>query len=349
MIFRRYTSISIYISIIFVCAFLALFNGFLMIVKFENKVRREQKYLYRYEAEVYLVTDEIFPKQLLRLTEGIKECNIIIEGLRFFYDGWNGIYKPDIYLVENENLQFPVKNNIKHIPNGGIIVPDNVPISGKILKCHGVEIQIADYIDTNAFSDGAGTFLLNAEDYFEIFPDVITKGELCMRVVSNKENVYNTCQVLKENLEKYFPDCQIVLQEIEREMPGLSDALMNETVLNSFLLYGFALINSMIISYYWVNIRRREIAIRKAYGSNNLTIGFLLERELLMIVGIAAIIAFGMEVVFQLAMGDSEDIFTYMSIGLGYLVLIILSTLFAMIIPMRSIMKIQPSEGVKLC
>lgn len=349
MVFKRFTSISVYISIIFICTFLTLFNAFLMIVRFENRIKREQNYAYRYVKEIHLITDKVSSEQLLKLKEGITDCDIIIKGPVFYFDGWEGVYKPDIYLLENEDLPYPIKNGLNRISGGGIVVPDNIREELSKIKCHGIELRVLDSIDNNEYSDGTSLFLLHAEDYFRIFPDEISTDEMCLRIVSNKEDVYSACQVLEDNLDKYIPDCQMIVQEKEKEGQGILGILKYETVWNSFLVYGFALINVMIISFYWVNVRRREIAIRKAYGANNLSVVILLEKELLMVIGSAAILAFGLGIVSQLAMGETDEIVIYMGVGIGYLILIILALLFAMIIPMRSIMKIQPSEGVKLC
>ena len=54
----------------------------------------------------------------------------------------------------------------------------------------------------------------------------------------------------------------------------------NEQTILGILLYLFAVINVTIVSYYWINVRKRELAIRKAFGQTNMEIILMLIKRI---------------------------------------------------------------------
>ena len=148
-------------------------------------------------------------------------------------------------------------------------------------------------------------------------------------------------------IQKKYPNSYISYDEIERNSTIFSGLFSGKTILG-LLLYLFALLNVMIISFYWVNVRKREVAIRKAYGATNQEIIVLLLKEMLIIITISAVIAFLIQMLIQVIMRNGVMFSDWIMISLFYLGMVIMAALVSILIPMRYILKIQPAEGVKL-
>lgn len=348
MVIKRYLTISVLIVVCFLSAFFSLFNGFISIIQAEQNVKKEIKYGYQNEVKMYIESmEDMNIEDLLILGYQIENCNIYIDDLRFYFDECEDVYCPEVLLCQNEKLPYPTRKGSSKISKNKILIPSNIVIDGSEISIHGYRFQICDEIDTDQYEGLKDYFVLQAEDYFQAFEEEKISQTIQLKICSNKTDIYDTYIKLKEMIQKKYPNSYISYDGIERNSTIFSGLFSGKTILG-ILLYLFALINVMIISFYWVNLRKREVAIRKAYGAANHEIVVLLLKEMLLIITVSAVIAFLAQMLIQIIMGNGVMFSDWIIISLFYLGMIIMAALISVLVPIIYILKIQPAEGVKL-
>lgn len=348
-IFKRYSVVSILIIFCYFSAFIALCNGLLSTVQASGLIQKENQYAYSNEVQATIrVAESITPDLLYQLMDNVDICNVYIENMEIYFEEIDGVYRPEILLSQNEKLSLPISKNISNIPASAIIAASANVGEEKQLNIHGKCFSIYDKMNTDEFPFVTGLFVLNANDYFEAFPNALTDAtELTLRIASNKSNAYFAYSQIQENIKKFLPEAKIYGSDVTSTESIFQSALSQENVI-SVGLFLFALINTIVISYYWVVVRRREIAIRKAFGASNFTVIRLMTTELLKLIGFSALLATAVQSVIWMIQGNSIDVMDSIVIGVVLLISITIAVVVVMIAPVRCILQIRPSEGVKL-
>lgn len=348
-IFKRYSVVSILIIFCYFSAFIALCNGLLSTVQASSLIQKENQYAYSNEVQATIrVAESITPDLLYQLMDNVDTCNVYIENMEIYFEEIDGVYRPEILLSQNEKLSLPISKNISNIPTGAIIAASSNVGEEKQLIIHGKCFSIYDKMNTDEFPFVTGLFVLNANDYFEAFPNALTDAtELTLRIASNKNNAYFAYSQIQENMKKFFSEAKIYGSDVTSTESIFQSALSQENLI-SVGLFLFALINTIVISYYWVVVRRREISIRKAFGASNFTVIRLMTTELLKLIGFSALLATVVQSVIWMLQGNSIDVMDSIVIGVVLLISITIAVVVVMIAPVRCILQIRPSEGVKL-
>ena len=202
MVLKRYKVVSVVIILCFLSAFFALYNGFSAIIEARNNCKAEIRYGYTHMVSVYVDSNEkINLKDLTQMCKDIKQCNVYLKNLRFYYDENGNVFKPDIILCQNERLPYPLKNNVKKPGENEIIVPDNISFKNTTLNVHNKKITICDEIDTAKCAAYEDTFVLNARTFTDVFSDENETQSLELRICSNKDNIYTVYSQLEKILK----------------------------------------------------------------------------------------------------------------------------------------------------
>lgn len=347
MVLKRYKVVSLLIIICFLSAFISLYNGFSAIIEARNNSKAEVKYGYTYKVSVYVdFNEKIYIKDLINLVKDIDQCNVVLKDMRFYYDKNGDVYMPDIILCQNEMLPYPLKNNTKKLSENEIIVPDNIYFDDTILSVHGKKLKISDKIDTNECVTYMDTFVLNASSYINLFGEKNGINSVELLLCSNKNDIYPVYAQLEELIKDKYPNCSVLYDNVENNESVLRGLESERTILG-LLLYLFAIINVTIVSYYWINVRKKEIAIRKAFGETNLQIIMLLIKEFFFIISIAAALAILVQLLVHILRGTLQFDMDSFSMIVMYLGMILIASVISSLLPLRYILKIHPAEGVK--
>ena len=348
-ILKRYPAVGAMIILCFFSAFIALCNGLLTMSQTSSLIQLKNQYAYQNEISVTLRSSHaITPEQLNQIVSNVDECNVTIENMRIYFEEVDGLYCPDVILCQNEPLSLPTTNKVSKIPDGQIIAASSTVGGNKVLNCKGKSFALYDIMDAEQYDFIRSLFIINASDYFEIFPDELAENnEVTLKVSSNKYNVYDTYAKIKSNTTTYIPDAIIRSTELESKEDVFQNTLSQETLVSTGL-YLFAILNSTLISYYWIVVRKREIAIRKAFGATNFSVASLMIRELMILIGFSAILASAVQILIWASQGNILSAHNYLHVAIMLLGAIILAVMIAVIVPIKYILSIQPSEGVKL-
>lgn len=348
-ILKRYSVVGTLIVLCFFSAFLALCNGLLSVFQASNLLQKENQYAYTNEVQATIRTaNAISSTTLLELMKDVSTCNVYLENMNIYFDQIDSVYRPSILLCQNETISLPTTRPVSDLPMGYIIAPSSNVMGNTELSIHGNTFSIYEVMDTEEYPFITGLFVVNGSDYFEAFPEALDEtNTIILRIASNKSDVYSAYSSIKASLATLIPEASISSSDIVFTNSVFQSVLSQENII-SFGLFLFALMNTIIISYYWVVVRRREIAIRKAFGASNFSVIGMMAGELLKLIGFSAVIALVVQTLVWMVQGNGIGAQNSILILVTLLLAITVAVIIGMIIPVRYILQIQPSEGVKL-
>lgn len=347
MVYKRYLSVTIMVFACFISSFITLFEGMSTIVQAHKKA--DDMYLYGYHKSMCMYINSAYEfksEDLLKLKNLIKNCNVILENMYFYFDGDDDVlFNPVILIAQNEVLPIPTENEIKELPDDCIVIPKSVEVSGDTLYIHGNPLRIAGIIDDSEHYSDEMRYTLNGETYFANYVDTFDGNNFVLRVSSNEHDPYEQCVGIESFLKNISPHFQVEYSEknYDKNLFSYAD---DDSVLISGLLYLFALINAAIVSFYRVTVRKKEIGIRKAFGATNIRICGKMFAEFIAIIGTAAIISFVIGAFMHITKNGIGSISDYFYISIGYFAFILIAAFISLIIPLKKIINTEPVEGV---
>lgn len=310
-------------------------------------IQEENEYQYLHTVQVTIMLSEpLDVDKLYQLVQGVDVGNIVIHDfdMLLYFDQLTSVFLPNIILKLNEPLSIPSATPVQAVPQRTLIASSTNLEGNQQLSIKGNTFDLYEVIDGEKHRFFAG-FMIGARDYFEFFPESLAKDfQIDLYLGSNRYDVYQAYAKLEENLNQLMPEAQIFSSEVSTQVNPFQAILTQGNIL--FVgLFCFALLNTIIISYYWIMVRRREIAIRKAFGHTNLSITKLLAKELAGLIALSAIISIAVQVPFSFR--QASDLLDLLLLAVIYIGAIGVAVVIAMIVPARYIMQIQPSEGIK--
>ena len=188
--------------------------------------------------------------------------------------------------------------------------------------------------------------IIGAETYFKLLENTTIEGILNITFTSNKQSVYTSVKELETYIKNNYPNAEIYTLESTSNENIFTNSISGQSIISGGL-FVFALLNTMIISYYLIYVRKKEIAIRKAFGFTNFRIIKMLMKDIGVLVILSAGIAIILQLFIDLIVIKQFDFYNYITLLIPMLICIVLSILVAVIVPIRLVLKIDPAEGVK--
>lgn len=135
------------------------------------------------------------------------------------------------------------------------------------------------------------------------------------------------------------------LSSMESEAP-IYLTMQNTGLSLALAIYLFSIVNCLVITNYWIITRRRDFAIRKAFGWPNRRLIGLIATEMVEILAVSLCIS----IIFLALLGQwNPTIFRVQLTPLfvaGTLALLLLTLALSIIIPIIRILKILPAEVI---
>lgn len=344
---KRYKVVSIFIIICFLSAFIALYNGVTASNEIIRQINEQNKYQYVYKEEIMINFKNYTVKyeDLNNMVSNINESNISINDLSLFLDQTSVTHYPEIILKQNEDLLIPSKSNINNLPEDYIIIASNITKLNEV-SSNGKKLKIYEVLDADKYLFLKGKMIIGAETYFKLSENTTIEGILNITFTSNKQSVYTSVKELETYIKNNYPNAEIYTLESTSNENIFTNSISGQSIISGGL-FVFALLNTMIISYYLIYIRKKEIAIRKAFGFTNYRIIKMLMKDIGMLVIVSAGIAIILQLFIDLIVIKQFDFYNYITLLIPMLICIVLSILVAVIVPIRLVLKIDPAEGVK--
>lgn len=347
MIFKRYLNISLLIIACFGSSFIALFEGLQAI----SMARRgaDDMYIYGYKNSIIMDISSAYlfkPDDLLKIGEVVSDCNVILEDMYVFFDGSDEVfYDPIILLAQNEELPVPMDIKVDKLEDGCIFAPISCVGGHENVFIRKEPLAIQGRIDDSNHYSNEMRYTMNARTYFTHYADEFDGYNFSIRISSNTHETYDQCSVIEEQLRRVSPHFQIQYYEAKSDR-NLLNFVEDDSLLISILLYLFALVNANIITFYWIIARKREIAIRKAFGASKLSIWGKLYWELFSVIGCSAAIVLTVGILVHTFINDILTIADYLFFTLGYIFFVLLATFISLLAPTHRLVSADPIEGV---
>lgn len=361
--------------------FLLIFNGIEMSNQFASA--QEQKEQEHYKTEVRLryegleeyeegdesKTEKEKQKNFLS-TLDITTGNVILFGGRVGIGNAFGESEIYVMLAANEENRyqldwgrFPTKEELaeqeKVVVIGKGMEKYTEKIEGKIMlpienDYYEVIGEFSDYTGRNA--DGRILLYYNSltekinkrlYDYLEDPTNSYTLlyGTNQIEFTDSWESFYQWAVTnLDENLEVETEN----MEEEEKEENSMATLMVQFNPYIIAILVCFSVINCIVISNLWIQRRKKEFVIRKAYGQSLFRIGLQLLGEIIKF----SVMATGLMMILQLCynaiIGQKMYWYQHIVSNLSYFLLLMgVVIVVVLILPMRKIAKINPAIGIR--
>lgn len=135
------------------------------------------------------------------------------------------------------------------------------------------------------------------------------------------------------------------INNLNLDLP-IFQTMQNTGISLALSIYSFSIVSCLVVTNYWIITKRREMAIRKAFGwTNHDLIVFISKR-----MGLLLLLALGISSILLLFVTEMDVLPIQLKITpffvLGTMLLLLVTLLFSISIPAYRIMKIQPAEVI---
>lgn len=298
----RYKLVSIYMIVSQIVIFTAIFGA----LRIYNKAYAKENDRINAIAKnrIEMSVNSFSRRDLLSTAgKGVEYGNIVADGkLTVQLKDTNN--RCEMILAINEDLPYPLVEG--HIPG---TVPED---SGKNVVAIGRDK--CDYI----YEKSGGKFILINQEEYEVVgiiggkysdywdyrivlnincisdglkKSICSKDEYTILLSSNLENLTDSYQKVYENIMNTDNMCVITANKLNSKGEStVSNTLQRENFKINAMVYIFCLINSVIISMFWIIQRRKELAIRKTFGMSTVRIIAGMAKDMLILMLIAFIL-----------------------------------------------------------
>ncbi len=298
---------------------------------------------------------------LSKAGDGIKKGNLTLRG-RFAFPFKESGYttRGELILSCNEPLQYVMESG--HIP--GTEAADygrNVVALGRDKYKYAYERDGKKYVTLCLEEYEVVGVIGSNSDYwdYKIVCNIGCIGDKMREYILQ----YNECQLhLESNIEDMQESYKSVCANIQSVDPvaaisaykdnskgknTIDSTLAKQNVKVNIIVYLFCIVNCVIISYFWIFKRRKEIAIRKAFGISNIKIGLMLFKEMLCMMIFSLILFVLLFGAFSMIVGQDIGLkldFTTVAIVAG---VILITSLISIIYPVIKVFRMDAAAGVK--
>lgn len=324
--------------------------------------------------DITIITDiEINKFQMKNIVEKIDNAGVIFYGLQCPVDGFDKGMSVSTYIEYSkiDHQTFPVFKGEKFDIDNMINNNDYVMV-GKELIDYTYEENGANYINItgqpfaikayigekrkNHFTNNCLVF------NFSSIPDMVwlakaSSNRIQLKLFSPHNKSLENIEIISNEIKKLDSKAQIVSEKENVEQISFLSVFSALTVRGGYqfiyytlLVYIVSVLNSISISTNWINERRYEIGVRKAFGHSHFNIFKMLYSEMLSIFIISGIIA-SLLYIFLIQLLQNS-ILRSLSFGIEIfivsIIMIFVTSFITSLIPVIKTFSIEPKEAMQV-
>jgi putative ABC transport system permease protein len=333
-----------------------------------NNVKKDLNYLPASGIEVDVKLEKKIDKEtLIKWFESIdKKTGIYLENIMIFLNEYRGgslMIVPEYY--NKINKRYPlIEGNYyteSDLKNGNKVV-----LIGRSYIQYMYTDNDIDYIDiNNSRYQVLGIIGVENEKIRELdnkivmpitsipktaMDELIERKEFSFFIFGTGEYPRNQYKTIKNKIMNYDTFAVISAYDFVRQnVIHISIGEYKDMNL-SLLIYLCAVINTLNVSSYWIESRKREIGIRKAFGSTNIRVVGMLFAEMFLIALCSSIISLSIQIFMKFFINQIWffEIEITSSNVFASAIIVIISAIIAVIIPSFKVMKMEPRESIRL-
>ena len=367
----RDVTISLILALSMALAFFLILNVIDIVNKFDEKMEHRDNINYEFNKS-YIVKNSDFEdnKELVdsvveisSMFDGIVEQNFRVgaqlgEGTTEVLDYVYVSVKDKLYL-ENSRSEYIVLENMEDIK--GVYISEVLKeyaevVNGKEqILINGIYFEVIDYLmDYSTDSERKVLIfwdnLSNEEKKQWIYSNQLSGTDgFILTFMSNKETAKESAEsVMKTFRENGFSIESAYSEYRDNYVMSMQDPNVQMVVSMTAILLIFAFVSCFYVSGLWINKRKKELVIRKAFGFDLLDIVKVLFGDLLKISCVAVVIAIVLQYVYR-SFIIKEPFWLVVSMKSIFLIAIsvIYVVLISLIVPLIKVVLIKPAKGVK--
>lgn len=168
-----------------------------------------------------------------------------------------------------------------------------------------------------------------------------------INIESNQGPVKSTYEQVFQNIKKKDGRCNISsYQNYGKGENTISNTLNRQNIRVNAMVYVFCLVNSILISYFWIMQRRKEIAIRKAFGYGNGKIVKMLFIEMLQLMLFSLILFLVLYIAAYYWSRNVLHIYLTIETLAGVALIMIVTSVISILFPVIKVLKMNSAQGV---
>lgn len=307
-----------------------------------------------------------FDEQLRILTNISKNSGLMIPGNHLFIAG-DKLKHPltAIYFQKESKWTYPYYDgryfDINEIKAGANVILIGKNLLGftriknnkRYLTIEGAEYEVIGVIGVNnKYSAWDSRLLMPLASLPPSIKSTIESNSTSIILYNDLKPPLDDFNAIKNEIISVDSEASIFARESNTNQQNIMlDLLTRQDTLfmYSILIYIIALINLVNITSFWINGRRYEIGVRKAFGHNNYHISIMLFSEMFLILIISVLIALTIQVILSQFFSAILDYPLGLTVYNGIIAIIIslITSIATSIIPIIKAFRIQPVEIMK--
>lgn len=136
-----------------------------------------------------------------------------------------------------------------------------------------------------------------------------------------------------------------VMNEAGSNLP-IVQAMQNTGLTLSISIYCFSILNSFVVTNYWMITKRRNFAIQKAFGWTNKQLISQICQNMSVILSISLVISSSLLFITTYIENDVMTVKLSPEFVVETVLLVLITLVFSMIIPIKRIITIEPAEVI---
>lgn len=281
---------------------------------------------------------------------------ITLEGAEMYFDEADhmGTCSWTTLIKDTETLKYPLKwGRLPQADSAAkeVAVPDFMEKYTKAesdvttILIQGSAYRVVGVFDTSEYSDAYAYVIGYKALPEEIAKEIFSSDNLNFTLRSDHISAYAQIQKIKDNILEYSYNALVSSQEITTGMPILQ-TIENSGMSLFLALYLFSIVNCIVASNYWIVTKRRDMAVRKAFGWSNKNLTMLAVKEMGGILAVSILLS----VTALKLLAELNPAYFSIRITLTFLLytfgLLLLTLAISVTVPLIRILKIKPAEGV---
>lgn len=345
------------IAYITIFGVLQIYNSAMM----KENERKDAIYDYRMIAKVNASGKDI----LSQVNNGVSKGNILLSGkMSVTCEELNSAFRAEMLLKISEELPYKLVSG--HIPGtqqsdyGKKVVAvgrnkykSAIDKNGKkYLTFCMEEYEIVGVLGSETdYWDDKIVFYINSVGE-KTLNHILNMTEYEMHIDSNNYTIdelkeqYNTLYINIINADNTASVNASI--DISEGKETISTTYAKENIKVNYIVYVFCLVNNIIISYFWIISRRKEIAVRQTFGYSKLRLMGMLVKDMTVMIITALAIFMAIYLVGKGWFNEYLNVYIKLE-TLGELAgVLIITTIISVIYPIYRVMKMQNAQAVRV-
>ena len=348
----RHKKSDIFMGVSFVITFFLVF----VVLSYMNNIistsENVEKHTYVSQCRLIFSPGEGIPdfEKIMEKAEGLHGI-VVVEDVGMAVDEAGEEYYTSVILFADEGykvvsdgeLQLINKINDLDVIIGGdfekyVTENNKISLDGKQYNVTAVD----DNSSGSEYSYSIVTWYNGLSDFSK--EKLVSAEAISIKIISDKYQASEMFTLLREAIMELYPDSNVYAEEIEGGI--VYDADM-EYMSFYVTVYIFCVVNCMVAAQFWVMERRREIAIRKAYGFTNMRLFASLYLEFTKVAAISMLICLLFKIMTDFWSDNELFAFELSAFNFVFLIVAVLITsLGAILLPVFAISRASSVDQV---